>query len=147
VRFVLVGAVAGLAQGMTRATYDVDVCYWRHPDNIDRLCSALAALHPVLRITPAPRSFRLDVATVQALHDLPLDTDAGAIDLLESIAGLGDYEALLSHSEDLELFGRSVKVLTLEGLILAKRAVARPQDLADIAALEALRDLRASGEA
>lgn len=147
VRFVLVGAVAGLVQGITRATYDVDVCYWRHPDNIERLCSSLAALHPRLRITAAPRNFQLDLATVQALHDLPLDTDAGSLDLLESIAGLGDYEALLSHSEELELFGHRVKVLTLEGLILAKRAVARPQDLADIAALEALRDLRSSGDA
>jgi predicted nucleotidyltransferase len=143
VRFVLVGAVAGLAHGLTRATYDVDVCYWRHPDNIERLCASLSALHPTLRLSPAPADFQFDPATVQALRDLPLDTDAGPVDLLAAIAGLGDYESLLNHAEELELFGRAIRVLTLDGLILAKKAVARPQDLADVAALEALRELRA----
>lgn len=142
VKFVLVGAVAGLAQGLTRATYDVDVCYWRHPDNIELLCASLAPHHPTLRIKPAPTNFQFDVATVQALRDLPLDTDLGALDLLAEVAGLGDYESLLGHSEALPLFGRTLKVLTLDGLILAKNAVGRPQDLADVAALEAIRAMR-----
>ena len=34
VAFVLVGATAGVVHGLARATFDVDVCYWRHPDNI-----------------------------------------------------------------------------------------------------------------
>ncbi len=142
VRYVLIGGVAGLAHGLTRATYDIDVCYWRHPDNIERLCASLRPLNPTLRIRPAPASFQLDLATVQALHDLPLETDLGAIDLLDEVTGLGDYESLLSHSEEVQLFGRTTRVLTLDGLILAKRAAGRPQDLADIAALEAVRELR-----
>jgi hypothetical protein len=142
VQFVLVGAVAGLAQGLTRATYDVDVCYWRHPGNIELLCASLAPYQPTLRLKPVPTKFQFDVATVQALRDLPLDTELGEIDLLAEVAGLGDYESLLGHSEALLLFGRSLKVLTLDGLILAKQAVGRPQDLADVAALEAIRALR-----
>ena len=141
VRFVLVGAVAGVVHGMSRATFDVDVCYWRHPDNIERLCASLADLHATLRMKPVPADFRLDPPTVHARQDLPLSTDAGPIDLLAAIAGLGDYESLLGHSEELELYGRMIRVLTLDGLIAAKQATARPQDLADLAALEALRAL------
>jgi hypothetical protein len=57
------------------------------------------------------------------------------------------YEALLAHSEELELFGRSIRVLTLEALIARKRATARPQGLADVAALEALHALREGDDA
>jgi predicted nucleotidyltransferase len=142
VRFVLVGAVAGLAQGMTRATYDVDVCYWRHPDNIAQLCRSLQPLQPRLRMRPAPSDFQLDVDTVQQLRDLPLETDLGDVDLLAEVAGLGSYEALLNQSEEVQLFGRQIRVLTLEALILAKQTVGRPQDLADVAALEAIRNMR-----
>lgn len=142
VRFVLIGGIAGLAQGLTRATYNVGVCYWRHPDNIERLCVSLIPLHPTLRMHPAPATFQFNLATVQALHDLPLETELGAIDLLAEVAGLGNYESLLRHSESIAMFGRQVRVLTLDGLILAKQAAGRPQDLADVAALEALRELR-----
>lgn len=142
VRFVLIGGVAGLAHGLSRATFDVDVCYWRHPDNLERLCASLEPLNPRLRIRPAPPSFRLTPATIEQVRDLPLDTDIGAIDLLAEVEGLGTFEALLGQSEEVALFDRPVRVLTLEALILAKQTVGRPQDLADVLALEAIRDLR-----
>ena len=142
VRYVLIGGVAGLTHGLTRATYDIDVCYWRHPDNLVRLCASLAPLNARLRIRPAPPNFSLDPATVEQLRDLPLDTDLGAIDLLADVEGLGSYETLLGLSEEVLLFGRPVRVLTLDALILAKQTVGRPQDLSDVAALEAIRALR-----
>jgi NAD(P)-dependent dehydrogenase (short-subunit alcohol dehydrogenase family) len=142
VAFVLVGAVAGLAHGLARATYDVDVCYWRHPDNIDRVCRSLAALAPHLREPHTHIPFHLDVATLEALRDLPLDTAWGALDLLAEVAGLGDYESVLGFTETLDLFDRPLRVLSLDGLILAKRAAGRPQDLLDLASLQALRELR-----
>jgi len=145
VRYVLVGGVAGLAHGLTRATYDIDVCYWRHPDNIERLCASLAPLHPGLRVR-GPADFLLTPETVQALRDLPLETDLGAIDLMAEVAGLGDYESLLGQSQEQQLFGRPIRTLTLEALIVAKQAAGRPQDLADVAALEAIREFRERGD-
>jgi hypothetical protein len=145
VAFVLVGATAGVVHGLARATFDVDVCYWRHPDNIERLCRSLAPLNPHLRDAKMPIPFELVPAKVHALRDLPLQTDWGDLDLLADIAGLGDYEALLGHSETVNLFDRPIRLLTLDGLIAAKRAAGRPQDEADVVALEALRELRRSG--
>ena len=76
------------------------------------------------------------------MHDLPLDADLGTIDLRAEVGGLGCYETLLGRSEAVELFGWPVRVLTLDALILAKHAVGRPQDHADVAGLEAIRALR-----
>ncbi len=74
------------------------------------------------------------------LHD-----DGVAFVLVGATAGLGGYESLLGHSETVSLFDRPIRLLTLDGLILAKRAAARPQDEADVLALEALRELRRPG--
>jgi hypothetical protein len=45
-------------------------------------------------------------------------------------------------SEDIEIFEVSCKVLTLEGLIKAKRAVGRAKDLKLLPKLEALLEIR-----
>ena len=49
VRFVLIGGQAALARGSSTMTRDVDVCYDRAPDNLDRLAAALTAMHARLR--------------------------------------------------------------------------------------------------
>jgi hypothetical protein len=66
-----------------------------------------------------------------------LTTSLGAIDLLGEIAGGGGYAQLLPHSETLEMFGVSCRVLELATLIVTKRAAGRPKDLAGIAILNA----------
>jgi predicted nucleotidyltransferase len=47
-----------------------------------------------------------------------------------------------SGSEEVEAFGVTLRVVTLDGLIHLKRAAGRPKDLESIAELEALRDER-----
>ncbi|MFQ5856748.1 MAG: nucleotidyltransferase [Anaerolineae bacterium] len=71
-----------------------------------------------------------------------MQTDAGAVDLLGEVTGLGSYEQVLAASEEMELYGMSVHVLTLEGLIAAKQAAGRPRDLEHLLELEALLELR-----
>ena len=63
------------------------------------------------------------------VHPFMLMTDAGPIDLLGGVVGLGDYGKALAYSEEKQWSGRVVYVLTLEGLILSKRALGRPKDL------------------
>jgi hypothetical protein len=52
VDFVVVGGVAVVAHGHVRATIDLDVCYSRTPENLERLAAALAPLQPTLRGAP-----------------------------------------------------------------------------------------------
>jgi predicted nucleotidyltransferase len=69
-----------------------------------------------------------------------LVTSLGEIDLLGEIPGGGSYEELVADSVHLEIFGRSVRCLSLEQLVRAKRAAGRPKDLEVLAELEAIRD-------
>ena len=82
VEFVLVGGLAAVIHGSAYVTYDVDVSYGRSGTNIERLCTALAPVHPTLRGAPPGLPFRLDPPTVAAGLNFTLDTDLGALDLL-----------------------------------------------------------------
>jgi hypothetical protein len=69
-----------------------------------------------------------------------LTTSIGALDVLGTIAGGGDYAALEPRSVIMVLFGNECRVLGLDALIDSKRATGRPKDLDTLAELETLRD-------
>ena len=142
VEFVVVGGLAAVVHGSAYVTNDVDVCYGRSAANMERLCGALSRVHPALRGAPRDLPFRLDPQTVAAGLNFTLDTDLGALDLLGEVQGLGGYPQVTGQSEEVELFGHSVRVLTLEALIRAKRAAGRKKDLLLLPELEALLELR-----
>ena len=140
VEFILIGGVAATLHGSARATLDLDVVYRRSRDNVDRLVRALAPLSPYLRGAPAGLPFVFDADTVRRGLNFTLDTSLGALDLLGEVTGGGSYDALLSRTETVELFGHPCQAVTLDTLILLKRAAGRPKDNEVLAELEALRD-------
>lgn len=140
--FVVIGGVAALVHGSATMTYDVDLCYFRSHENIERLCRALADVHPTLRGAPKEVPFRLDPPTVQAGLNFTLDTDLGALDLLGEVPPLGGYAQVLEHAETAELFGFPIAVLSLDALIRVKRATGRTKDKLVLPELEALQELR-----
>jgi hypothetical protein len=146
VKFVLVGGLAMVAHGSAALTGDVDLCYARDQDNLERLAQALAPFHPRLRGAPPDLPFRLDVPTLRAGLNFTLTTDLADLDLLGEVLGLGGYEAVRGVSEGIELYGFPCSVLTLEGLVRAKRAAGRPKDLRALHELEALRALKQGGD-
>jgi hypothetical protein len=145
VEFIIVGGVAARAHGSARVTDDLDVCYARHPANLERVVRALAPLKPYLRGAPPGLPFEWSVRTLQAGLNFTLTTSAGAIDLLGEIVGGGRYEQLLPHTLSITLFRREVRLLDLPWLIHVKRAAGRPKDLEVVAELEALREEIARG--
>jgi hypothetical protein len=138
VKFVLVGGLAMVAHGAATLTGDVDICYARDPENLERLAQALASFHPRLRGAPPDLPFRLDLPTLRAGLNFTLTTDLADLDLLGEVLGLGTYDAVHAASEAIELYGFRCSVLTLEGLIRAKRAAGRPKDIRALYELEAL---------
>jgi predicted nucleotidyltransferase len=138
VEFIVIGGFAAAAHGSSRFTADVDVVYRRSVENMARLTRALAPHGPYLRGAPIGLPFSWDVRTVETGLNFTLETRLGDIDLFGEVAGGGSYENLLGDSEDLELFGRRLRVVTLRRLIALKRAAGRPKDLEAIAELEAL---------
>ena len=138
VRYVLIGGVAMRYHGSAFTTNDFDVAYDRAPENIRRVVEALKPLRPRLRGTTDTVPFKFDERTIKNGLNFTLVTDIGDVDLLGSVAGFKNFDDVLRYSERKSLYGTSVDVLGLEGLIIAKRAAARTKDAAHLPELEAL---------
>ena len=140
VRFVIVGGLAMSIHGSSSVTYDLDFCYARDPENFSRLVQALQSYNPRLRGAPVGLPFRFDETTLRNGLNFTLATDLGDIDLLGEVAGIGGYAEALKVSLPVELFGVTLDVLTIDALIVSKRAAGRPKDLMILPELEALRE-------
>ena len=146
VDFVIIGGVAITWHGSAYVTYDLDLCYSRSRVNLERIANALAPFHPRPRDFPNDLPFVWDKQTLQNGTNFTLTTDLGDIDLLGEVSGLGDYEAVRASAVILQVFGLTCQVLSLVGLIAAKRAAGRPKDLLVLPELEALLEVTASEE-
>ena len=63
------------------------------------------------------------------VRNLYLGTTLGPVDILTSISGVGDYARVRETSVEIEIFGRTCRVISIEDLIRAKESLARPKDL------------------
>jgi Nucleotidyl transferase AbiEii toxin, Type IV TA system len=142
VDFVIVGGVAVVMQAMPRFTKDLDICYSPAAENLDALGAVLLALDAHLRGIDEDVPFVPDGRTLRGTQILCLTTSAGDIDLLAQPPGGPSYEALRRRADVMELADHQVQVASIEDLLAMKRAAGRPQDLADVEALEAARRLR-----
>jgi predicted nucleotidyltransferase len=147
VRFILIGGGAAIAHGTARTTQDVDVVYSRDAENIARIVEAFADCEPYPRGAPPGLPFQWERQTIELGFDFTLSTTLGDIDFFAEVPGGGNYEALLPFTEAIEVFGVSIRIVTLERLIQLKRAAGRPKDFEAIAELQALLEERRKLEA
>lgn len=135
VRFMLVGGYAVAHHGHPRATKDIDIWVCPDSENADRVIRALQSFGAPLASLGVTRDDFLTPGQTVQIGVTPL-----RIDLLTEIAGV-DFESAWSARDrsELNLHGqREVPVLGRAQLLVNKRAAGRPQDLADVAALERL---------
>ena len=142
IRFVLVGGVAAAVHGSARFTNDLDICYDTASDNVDRLVALLRVWNAYLRGVEPGLPFILDARTFRTTPLLTLTTNMGAIDLLDQVPGVGDYRAAFAKSETVRLGKVEFRSLTLEALIVSKRAFRRKKDVEHLIELEAILALR-----
>jgi hypothetical protein len=142
VRFVLIGGLASTARGSPVITGDIDICYARDPDNLERLAAALRELGARLRGRGVPDDlpFQLDAATLEAGDSFTFLTRAGSVDILGTPSGTSGFRDLVAGASELEIGGMPVAVASLDDLIRMKRAASRTKDLAHLEWLLALRD-------
>ena len=144
VEFVIVGGYAAVAHGSSMLTQDMDVCCRFCPDNLLRLQKALTGLKPVHRMTAQRLPLKLNTASAAALKNLYLDTTLGQLDCLGSITGLGDFNDVFRASIVIDWFGRPCRLLALDALIKAKKAMGSTKDLETVRQLEAIRKMQKS---
>ena len=140
VRYVLIGGFAGKLHGSSALTVDVDICYARDDDDLERLVAALRELHATLRGADSNLPFQLDARTLRNGDAFTFVTDAGDLDIIGTPAGTGGYEELARSSVRLDLEPVEVDVASIDDLISMKRASDRPRDQAHLEILSALRD-------
>ena len=128
-----------MLRGGSRATFDVDICYRRSDDNLERLARALASHPPRLRGAPDDLPFMWDARTLKSGLNFTRKTDLGDIDLLGEVLGVGGYAEASQTSTSMPIYGLDVRVLDLDGLARAKRAAGRVKDLVDLAEIAELK--------
>jgi len=101
---------------------------------------------PTMRGAPLGLPFKFDSRTIQAGLNFTLKTDLGDLDFLGEVSGLGFYEKVLAASEAKNLFGHEVQVLSIDGLIAAKKAAGRRKDHGHILELEELKKMKEAHE-
>jgi hypothetical protein len=129
VEFLIVGAHALAAHGIPRATGDLDIWIRPTPANAERAFAALARFGAPLTdltvedLTREGTVFQIGVPPAR-------------IDILTSITGVAFDEAWPRRLVTFVAPKLEAPVLGREDLLRNKRAVGRPQDLADVAWLE-----------
>jgi hypothetical protein len=139
VEFVVVGAYASVMHGVTLGTRDVDVCCRFTAGNLLKLQAALDGLHPVHRLTPKRLPLQLTREGCRGLKNLYLETDLGVLDCLGEVLAVGNFAVVKKQSVIVETAFGKCRVLGLEALIKAKRAMNRPRDREAVVQLEAIR--------
>ena len=142
VEFVVIGGIAAVVHGSSYQTSDLDIAYRRTKENIKRFAPLLKGIHARPRNLPAGISAVVDEKSLSFGTNFTLETDLGNLDLLAEVSGLGTYEKVSERAEPLDLYGLKIRVLSLDGLILAKQAAGRPKDLLHLKELRALGEMK-----
>ena len=143
VEFIVVGGQAEALMGGARVTYDVDLCYRRTPDNLERLATALGTMNLTLRGAPPELKFRLDSQALALGQNYTFEVDGEyPLDFLGYLEPIGTYEDLLPHAETVSIGVRPTHVIGLDDLIRIKRYLGRPKDRESLFQLEAIKRVR-----
>lgn len=142
VDFVVIGGIAMILHGSARLTRNVDIVFAGDQENLAALSRVLVELDARLRGVDEEVPFVADERTLRNVELLTLRTMSGWLDVHRHVSGGPSYEALRRRAERQDLGGFSVLVASLDDLAAMKHAAGRPQDLADLDEIEAIKRLR-----
>lgn len=139
VDFVLIGGLAASAYGSTYVTHVLDVCAVLTPENIKKLRNTLEDIHPQHRMMIPKKSFMEIPKDLDGINNLYLSTDAGVLDLISNVVGVGDFPEVSKSAVEISIFGNRCKIISLDDLIKCKKTLNRPKDLLVASELVAIR--------
>lgn len=152
VDYVLVEGLAALAHGSTIATADADVLPRLDTENLERLLDALEELSAAVLISERRMAVEAGdpweatelntkgAGALQAADAWHFTTDAGPIDVVVTVTGVGTYDVHAAEAEPRTVFGIGIEIAGLDQLIASKQATARPKDAAILKELQEIRD-------
>lgn len=138
VRFVLVGGLAVNAWGVVRGTKDVDVVPDPDPGNLRRLAEVAVEVGGRVHTTEALAGSAPSITELlESGERVFIETALGPLDVVQGLPGVPAYARLRESATDVDLYGVTIAVCSLEDLLAMKRAAGRTRDLADIEDLDA----------
>jgi hypothetical protein len=141
VRYVVVGGVAAVMQGVERVTYDRDLVIELTTDSCNRAIDALLAIGYRARIPADPHGFADEDTRESWVRDKNMMVfsfwDATArraqVDIFVRYPLV--FENLWTEATRVEVEGQEVRLASPGHLVQMKRQAGRPKDLEDIKAL------------
>jgi hypothetical protein len=144
VNFVVIGGYAAELLGAPLMTMDLDVCYERSTENMERLAAALRQLGAKLRVAKVDEElpFILDGRTLAAGDSFTFVTDLGSLDVLGTPSGTKGFRDLVGAAVAVPVADDlSVRVVALADLMRMKRASSRVKDKMHLEVLSALQEM------
>jgi hypothetical protein len=144
VRYIVVGGLATVLHGHARLTADIDLIVDLTPEEALRAIKTLTRIGFQPRIPVAATDFAIEAKRREWIRDknmrvFPLVDPGDPMRQIDLFADTPiDFDSLWARSEVMQLERTTIRVAAIEDLIGLKRLAARPQDLADIEALEAI---------
>jgi predicted nucleotidyltransferase len=144
VRYLVAGGVAVVLHGHLRTTADLDLVVALDRDNALRTIESLRSLGfvpraPVPAIQFADPAIRAGWIADKGLTVFSLWSErVPGLEVDLFVEAPFDFEPAWSRGVEVRLDTTSTRVVSLPDLIAMKRAAGRPQDLADVSALERL---------
>jgi predicted nucleotidyltransferase len=137
VRFVVIGAIAAIAQGYPLTTQDLDITPARDPGNLERLAAALRELDARVRTPNEDEgvAFPIDAQMLGNADMWTLRTPFGDLDVSYVPSGTQGYEDLRRDARIEAIEGVEVAISSLVDIIRSKEAAGRAKDQAQLPAL------------
>jgi hypothetical protein len=143
-RYVLVGGLAVVLYGHARLTVDIDLMIDLDPEAARKTMDVLVSLGLQPRAPVQPHEFADPTKRQSWIRDKKMQvfslwdpqTPLRVIHLL--VENPIDFDELWSRAKIIRVGSTPVTVASIRDLVVLKRAAGRPQDLADIEALEAI---------
>jgi hypothetical protein len=143
--FIVVGGVAAILEGVPITTLDLDILCDQEPENLERLLSALRAVHAHYR-DPAGRDIEPTIERLATLRQSLLRTELGPLDVLSEIGAQATYQDLLPSTRVREVANLQIRVLELARVIETKEQAGRDKDLAMLPVLRRTLELKRESE-
>lgn len=142
VDYVLVGGLAVQLHGYLRATFDIDLVLAMNDENLARFIE-VARTFGLAPVIPVPLDSLKNASQIDQWHrekgmlafSLREPTVAGSVIDVLVRPDVG-FDRLAENATIGHLFGRQVRIASINDLLAMKRIANRPKDRMDIAALE-----------
>jgi hypothetical protein len=144
VRYVVVGGVAVLLHGHVRLTADLDLAVDLEPAEARKAIETLVGmgLRPTIPVDPidfAEATKRSEWMTEKHMRVFSMSDPTDPlreVDLF--VENPIDFDGMWKRSRIVDLGSTSARIASIDDLIVMKRSAGRPQDLADVEALETI---------